>query len=100
LQRNERENLQIQIGKELNIREMLERQLIELNEDMQSLENDKHQLNNQLDELRQQLQSRDRQIQTYQVSRKRRVNSFKDCILYTSVFCNHTRFTTNDYFII
>ncbi len=50
---------------------MLERQLIEVNEYMQSLENDKIELNNQLDELRQQLESRDRQIQTFQVSIKR-----------------------------
>ncbi len=43
---------------------MLERQIIELNEEVQSLENDKY-------ELQQQLQSRDRQIQTFQVSKKR-----------------------------
>jgi len=49
---------------------MLERQLIEVNEYMQSSENDKIELNNQLDELRQQLESRDRQIQTFQVSIK------------------------------
>lgn len=49
---------------------MLERQLIELNEEVQTLENDKIELSNQLDELRQQLESRDRQIQTFQVSRK------------------------------
>ena len=54
----------------MNLRDMLERQLIELNEDVQTLENDKNELNYQLDELRQQLQSRDRQIQTFLVSRK------------------------------
>ncbi len=43
---------------------MLERQIIELNEEVQSLENDKY-------ELQQQLQSKDRQIQTFQVSKKR-----------------------------
>lgn len=42
---------------------MLERQIIELNEAVQSLDDDKH-------ELQQQLQSRDRQIQTFQVSKK------------------------------
>jgi hypothetical protein len=52
------------LEKEINIREMLERQIIELNEEVQSLENDKY-------ELQQQLQSRDRQIQTFQVSKKR-----------------------------
>ncbi len=41
---------------------MLERQIIELNEEVQSLENDKY-------ELQQQLQSKDRQIQTFQVSK-------------------------------
>jgi small-conductance mechanosensitive channel len=55
---------------------MLERQLIEVNEYMQSLENDKIELNNQLDELRQQLESRDRQIQTFQVSIKGYTDSF------------------------
>lgn len=47
--------------KEINIREILERQIIELNETVQALDDDKH-------ELQQQLQSRDRQIQTFQVS--------------------------------
>lgn len=47
--------------KEINIREILERQIIELNETVQTLDDDKH-------ELQQQLQSRDRQIQTFQVS--------------------------------
>ena len=43
--------------KELHIREMLEKQLIELNEDLQTLENDKNELNNQIDEFKKQSQS-------------------------------------------
>lgn len=54
---------------------MLEKQLIELNEDLQSLESDKNELNNQIDELKEQLQSRDRQIQMIEV---RRTNINKD----------------------
>ncbi|CAF1028998.1 unnamed protein product [Rotaria sordida] len=69
IERNERENLQKQINnlqqskddqeqenhlKEIYVREMLERQIIELNEQVQSLENDKNELNYQIDELRQQ----------------------------------------------
>ena len=49
--------------KELQVREMLERRLIELSEDLQALESDKH-------ELEQQLQSKDRLIQTFQVSNR------------------------------
>ncbi|CAF0924059.1 unnamed protein product [Rotaria sordida] len=49
--------------KEFHIREMLERQLIELNEDLQTIENEKNELNNHIDELKEQLQSKDRQIQ-------------------------------------
>jgi hypothetical protein len=48
---------------------MLERQLIQLNEDLQTLEYDKNELNEQIDELKEQLQSKDRQIQTFQVSK-------------------------------
>ncbi|CAF1143604.1 unnamed protein product [Adineta steineri] len=54
--------------KEINLREMFERQLIELNEEVQTLENDKVDLSNELNELRQQLQSRDRQIETFQTT--------------------------------
>ncbi|CAF5069682.1 unnamed protein product, partial [Rotaria sp. Silwood1] len=43
-----------------------ERQIIELNEQVQSLENDKNELNHQIDELRQQLQSKDQLIQNFQ----------------------------------
>ncbi|CAF4670489.1 unnamed protein product [Rotaria sp. Silwood1] len=50
--------------KEFHVREMLERQLIELNEDLQTIENEKNELNNQIDELKEQLQLKDRQIQT------------------------------------
>jgi len=48
---------------------MLEKQLIELNEDVQTLENDKNELHHQMDELREQLRSKDRQIQTFEVSK-------------------------------
>ena len=41
-------NGQLEFTKELNIREMLERQLIELNEAVQSLENENHELKQQL----------------------------------------------------
>ncbi|CAF3367240.1 unnamed protein product [Rotaria sp. Silwood1] len=79
--RNERETLQKEINnlqqlkddqeqenrlKEIYVREMLERQIIELNEQVQSLENDKNELNHQIDELRQQLQSKDQLIQNFQ----------------------------------
>jgi predicted nucleic acid-binding Zn-ribbon protein len=47
---------------------MLERQMIELNEDLQTLENEKNELNEQIDDLKEQLQSKDRQIQTFEVS--------------------------------
>ena len=47
---------------------MLERQIVELNEQVQSLENDKNELNQYIDELQQQLQSKDTLIQTFQVS--------------------------------
>ncbi|CAF2908409.1 unnamed protein product [Rotaria sp. Silwood2] len=81
IERNERENLQKQINnlqqlkddqeqesrlKEIYIREMLERQIIELNEEVQSLENDKNELNYQIDQLQQQLQSKDQLIQNFQ----------------------------------
>ena len=47
---------------------MLERQLIQLNEDLQSLENDKNELHEQIDDLKDQLRSKDRQIQTIEVN--------------------------------
>ncbi|CAF2808986.1 unnamed protein product [Rotaria sp. Silwood2] len=50
--------------KEFHVREMLERQIIELNEDLQTIESEKNELNNQIDELKEQLQLKDRQIQT------------------------------------
>ncbi|CAF4605030.1 unnamed protein product, partial [Rotaria magnacalcarata] len=53
--------------KEMYVREMLEKQIIELNEQMQLLESDKNKLNYQIDELRQQLQSKDKLIQNFQV---------------------------------
>ncbi|CAF4135830.1 unnamed protein product, partial [Rotaria sp. Silwood1] len=46
---------------------MLERQLIELKEDLQAIENEKNKLNNQIDELKEQLQSKDKQIQIAEV---------------------------------
>ncbi|CAF0716449.1 unnamed protein product [Adineta steineri] len=52
--------------KEYHLREMLEKQLIEVNEDLQTLENDKNDLYNQIDELREQLQLKDRQLQSYE----------------------------------
>ncbi|CAF1505397.1 unnamed protein product, partial [Rotaria sp. Silwood1] len=54
--------------KEVHVREMLERQLIELKEDLQAIENEKNKLNNQIDELKEQLQSKDKQIQIAEVS--------------------------------
>lgn len=42
--------------------------MIELNEDLQTLENEKNDLNEQIDHLKEQLQSKDRQIQSIQVS--------------------------------
>jgi NDP-sugar pyrophosphorylase family protein len=56
--------------KEFQVREMLERQLIELNEDLQALENDKNEMNQQIRELKEQLKSKDRQIQTFEVSKQ------------------------------
>ncbi|CAF5158307.1 unnamed protein product, partial [Rotaria sp. Silwood1] len=53
--------------KEVHVREMLERQLIELKEDLQAIENEKNKLNNQIDELKEQLQSKDKQIQIAEV---------------------------------
>jgi predicted nucleic acid-binding Zn-ribbon protein len=55
---------------------MFERQLIQLNEDLQTLENDKNELNDQIDELKEQLQSKDRQIQTFEVSKQHSIVSF------------------------
>ncbi|CAF5153420.1 unnamed protein product, partial [Rotaria sp. Silwood1] len=53
--------------KEVHVQEMLERQLIELKEDLQAIENEKNKLNNQIDELKEQLQSKDKQIQIAEV---------------------------------
>ena len=63
--------------KELHVREMLERRLIELSEDLQTLEADKH-------ELEQQLQSKDRLIQTFQVSER----------IYSWIHCRRTEYLT------
>jgi chromosome segregation ATPase len=62
---------------------MLERQIIELNEDLQTLENEKNELNEQIDDLKEQLQYKDRQIQTFEVSQYdylSRILSFFDII--------------------
>lgn len=53
--------------KEFHVREMMEKQIIELNEDLQSLESEKNDLNEQIDDLKQQIQTKDRQIQSIQV---------------------------------
>ncbi|CAF3483968.1 unnamed protein product [Rotaria socialis] len=54
--------------KEFHVREMFEKQLIELHEDLQTLENKKNELYDQIDELKEQIRSRDKQIQTYENS--------------------------------
>ena len=56
-------------SKERHIRELFERQIIELNEIVQILENDKNELNNEIDELKQQLQSKEKQSQTSEVNK-------------------------------
>ena len=53
--------------KDAQQREILEKQIIELNDDLQTLENEKNDLNEQVDQLKEQLQSKDRQIQSIQV---------------------------------
>ncbi|UJR30030.1 hypothetical protein I4U23_017575 [Adineta vaga] len=54
--------------KESKVREMLERQLIEVNEDLQTLENEKTELYNQIDDLKDQLQLKERQLQAIENS--------------------------------
>lgn len=49
------ENFENERSKELNIRELLERQIIELNENIESLENSKFEIQHELDEFKQNL---------------------------------------------
>jgi chromosome segregation ATPase len=68
---------------------MLEKQLIELNEDLQTLENDKNELNDQIDELKEQLQSKDRQIQTFEVSKNIDLILKKKTLIYFRIQLQH-----------
>lgn len=69
---------------------MLERQLIELNEDLQSLENDKNELHEQIDDLKEQLRSKDRQLQTIEVNLPDEIsNAFRNDL----EFYDHTWFS-------
>mgnify|MGYP002378253237 FL=1 len=45
----------------------MEKQIIELNEDLQALENEKNDLSETIDDLRRDIQVKDRQIQSIQV---------------------------------